>query len=71
MARWLFREVAASTSPQDCPARWVWELERSSGQVIDHSASSFADLALCMNDAAKHGYYGGHRDVYINNVPAA
>jgi len=65
MAQWIFRQTN-NPARQDCLSTWVWQLERSHGQIVKQSAAGFSDLMLCMDDAAKHGYYGGHYAVYIH-----
>ncbi len=65
MARWIFRQVKDSTPSHH--SNWIWELEQSCGEIIKRSTKGFADLMLCMDDASRHGYYGGHYAVYIHN----
>ncbi len=64
MAQWIFRQTSDPT-PQGRVYTWIWQLERSRGQIVKQSASGFSNLILCMDDAAKHGYYGGHYSVDI------
>lgn len=66
MARWIFRQVKASMT-QGRPAKWIWELQQSYGEIIKRSENTYADLMICMDDAARHGYDGAHYAVYVHN----
>ncbi len=65
MARWIFKQV--NESQQARLSNWTWELQRTHGAIVRRSATSFTNLKVCMDDASKYGYYGGHYAVYINS----
>ena len=63
MARWVFKEFCG---PEDWSySEWIWELVLDDGQIFRRSPTGFVDLKHCKADATKHGYYGGHYAVYI------